>query len=461
MSNTSPIVAEHMFDIKRPEIVEKHDIDFIPDTERYQRSGSLFWLWFASNLTIGDFAIGLLAVSFGIGIYSTFIALAVGTVLGASLLALMSLMGPSFGLPQMKIGNATFGRRGGTVLSVLQWGNTLGWFTFNSIIAAWALALAFGLKESVIPIAVTIAFVLILALYGSRIIHYFEKVMAVALGILFVVLMVMAIRDVGATGGSLGTGSFSLVSFGWIVAFAFSYIMSWGPYASDYSRYLPRETKPSRVFLMVFAGGMIASLFSEIVGYYIGIASPSSSPNPASPLKNFLGYYAAIGMAFLFLGGLSANALNLYSNSMSMKSAGLRIDRKTIAVIVAVLPGLLSYVGYSSFYVDYEDFLFILDYWITPWIGIMLVDYFVRTRRSGISSSKIVSISALASYAIGILVSVPFMYPASFTIGSISMNFVGPIASFLGVDVSYFISFAVSSLLFDLLLTTNKLKSKQ
>lgn len=445
-----------MFDNSKPGILETRDADFIPDTERYQRPGSLFWLWFASNLTIGDFAIGLLAASMGLGIYYSFLALAIGTILGAVLLALMSLMGPKFGYPQMKIGISTFGRKGGTVLSVLQWGNTLGWFAFNSIIAASALALILGTQKSLIPIILTIVFVLVLTIYGSRIIHFFEKIMSAILGILFLILMVFSVNSVGITGGTLGTGTFSAVSFGWVVAFAFSYIMSWGPYASDYSRYLPEKTRPRSILLMVFFGGMLASLFSEIVGYYIGIASPISSSNPAVPLHDFLGGYAVIGMAFLFLGGLSANALNLYSNSMSIKSTGINISRRYITILVALLAGVISYVGYNSFYSNYEDFLLILDYWITPWIGVMVVDYLVRSRRSGITSTNTHSLGAIVSYVAGIAISIPFMYPASFYIGSIEIDFVGPVASLLGVDISYFISFLVASLLYLFVLRRDK-----
>lgn len=450
-----------MFDTIKPKMLETRDAEFIPPTERYQRAGSLFWLWFASNLTIGDFAIGLLAVSFGLGIFYSFLALAIGTVLGAILLALMSLMGPKFGYPQMKIGMSTFGRTGGTALSALQWGNTLGWFTFNSIIAASALALVLGTNESILPIAITVIFVLVLAVYGERIIHLFEKGMAAVLGVLFVVLMIFSINHVGITGGSLGTGTFSAVSFGWIVAFAFSYIMSWGPYASDYSRYLPKETKSRNIFLMVFAGGMIASLFSEIVGYYIGIASPTASENPAVPLHDFLGGYAAIGMAFLFLGGLSANALNLYSNSMSIKSVGVKISRPYIALIVAILAGVLSYVGYRSFYTDYEDFLLILDYWITPWIGIMVIDYLFRTRKSGAVNKNSHWVGAILSYLVAIAVSIPFMYPASFYIGSLKIDFVGPIASILGVDISYFISFLTACVLYLMVLRLGRVSGQE
>ncbi len=429
---------------------ELSDVTAVPEESRTQKESSLFWLWFASNLTIGDFAIGLLAQSFGMSYAYTIIALILGTVMGGALLGLMSLMGPHYGLSQMKIGRITFGNRGGTIMAVLQWGNTLGWFTFNSIIAAFALSLAIGTNLSTISIFITVTIVFALTALGHRMIQWFERVMSVVLGIMFVVILALAIDRTGLFGGiSAGTG-FSAISFGWIVAFSFSYLMSWGPYASDYSRFVSPKRSAKKIVLLVMLGGCIASFFSEFAGYYVGIATGSASSNPSQPLAQFMGKYALLGLYFLFLGGLSANALNLYSNTVSIRSAGLHVKRRYIALVVVIAAGILSYIGYNNFYLDYEDFLFILDYWITPWIAVMLVDFFLRTggRMPG-NSRELINYRAISAYAIGIAVSVPFMYPPTI--------FVGPLASLLGFDISYFISFIVAGVIY-LLLCLQKYK---
>ena len=50
-------MTEHMFDFKSSSTDSVENMDVIPETDRKERPSSLFWLWFASNLTIGDFAI--------------------------------------------------------------------------------------------------------------------------------------------------------------------------------------------------------------------------------------------------------------------------------------------------------------------------------------------------------------------------------------------------------------------
>ena len=43
------------------------------------------------------------------------------------------------------------------------------------------------------------------------------------------------------------SASFSLYFWALVVAAIFSYLMSWSPYASDYSRYLPQNTSKWKV----------------------------------------------------------------------------------------------------------------------------------------------------------------------------------------------------------------------
>jgi len=98
----------------------------------------------------------------------------------------------------------------------------------------------------------------------------------------------------------------------------------------------------------------------------------------------------------------------------------------------------------SAFEGFYENFLLALSYWITPWLGIVLVDYFVtrRTTVARIEQSSPLDRGALGVYLVSILVSVPFMVPLVtqldfFPVGSLSYLFGG-------ADFSYFVSFAVA-----------------
>lgn len=429
----------------------EEDLGPLSDAQRDKNPSSQFYLWFGANLTIADFALGFLPVEFGLSIWYSMLALFTGTLGGGILLASMSSMGPKTGMPQMMIGRHAFGESGGMVMSLLQWVNTTGWLTVNTIIAASALSLLIYTTAGslyVIPVVIIAAAVLSLVYFGHNVIHRFEKIMSLVLGALFLYLTVYTLVDFS---GDFSSGTFNLVSFGSIVTLSFSYIMSWGPYASDYSRYV----KPGSggTFWYTMAGSVGSTFWVETVGALVAFAVPSFTTGPSSVMDPLLGRYAVIGLVTLILGGLAANSLNLFSNSVSLKTAGiplsrdrsisLTLSRRSILVLATIFSIVLGIIGYTVFYSYYEDFLYVLAYWITPWLGIMIAD-FLLSRRDMTRISPGYNRRTFIAYIIPLIVSLPFINPFQ--------GLEGPFAVWLGgVDISYFVSFALSMLFFYLL----------
>ena len=119
--------------------LEPYSIEHVPLAERHGRGRDLLWLWLAANLTIADYALGFLPVSLGLPLGPTLLALALGNLLGGALLALCAAMGPRAGFPQMLIGRRAFGHLGGYGPALLNWVSTVGWFTVNTILGAFAV----------------------------------------------------------------------------------------------------------------------------------------------------------------------------------------------------------------------------------------------------------------------------------------------------------------------------------
>jgi NCS1 family nucleobase:cation symporter-1 len=425
--------------------MERHGVEKIPEEERKGKESSLFFLWFASNLTIGDLALGFLFASFSIPLYEYVISALIGNILGGMMLSLMSVTGKVTAQPQMITGTRAFGKNGIKVMSGLQWGNTIGWLTFNTIIASYALtAILRTGNYYYVSILIISTVVFILALLGHNIVQRFERYMSIILGLLFVYMSYEALGNGGFISSGLSTASYSVLDSAVVVALSFSYIMSWGPYAADYSRYIPSSGSSFRVFAYSFAGSVTASFWVETVGFLVAVVTGITSATiPSDPIEKLLGSYAVIGLLAIVMGGLSANALNLYSNSLSMRTVGIRLKRIWALIIVMGISIMLSIIGYRSFYLLYEDFLYLLDYWITPWLGVMIADFFiVRFAYGKGTNNHGFNIRGVASYVLGIAVSVPFMNP-----GSIISEM--PISYILGgVDISYFVSFLVSLLLY-------------
>ena len=437
----------------RPAAVERIGIEHIPEEERHGSPGRVFTLWFAANLTVADYVIGVLCVqAFGLTVVQSLPVLLLGNLLGGALLGLSAAMGPRLGFPQMVSSRSSFGRRGNYVFGGLNWISTVGWFTVNTILGVEALQAVYPGANFFAFAAGLVALQVAVAVYGHDFIHLFEKVMSVVLGLLFIGILVLTLPKLGTAfafvPAGATTGIPALGAVGVVLASAFSYLMSWSPYASDYSRYLPTGVSGKRVALFALAGGGVASFAVEAIGALVGSLTPGAGF--FTGLYGFAGAFGPLAITAIILGALAANALNIYTNALSALVLDIRAKRWLMVVVGGLVGLALSFVGQANFVANYQNFLFLLDYWITPWLGIVLVDYFVsrRTTVESSSSPPLWDWRALAAYFGAIIVSVPFMVPLNPVTGTpLGFPFGALAYLFGGADFSYFVSFGLAVVL--------------
>ena len=434
--------------------VEKIGIEHVPESGRHGTAMRAFTVWFAANLGAAGFAIGVLAVwGFGLTLAQAIPVILISNIVGGFVLGMTASMGPELGFPQMFISRSAFGRKGNYLPAGLNWISTIGWFTFNTILGAMALVAIFpGFMPTIsfyIWIIALMFIQVIIAIFGHDMIHVFEKVMSVVLGLVFLAIFVLTLPQLGAALAYVPPVAFasSLGAIGATIAVAFSYIIAWSPYASDYSRYFPKKTSKARVAMFAMLGGALGSFGVEALGAIVAavLRTPAALSSNATLFLGISHAFGGLGivlLAALAVGVITANALNIYSNSLSALVLDVKVKR-WITVAVGGLLGLALalYVG-ENFAVDFENFLLILDYWITPWIAIMLVDFFIakRTAKAMKGTAKLFDVRTIAIYLLSIALSAPFMVPSGITgpvIGSLSYIFGG-------ADFSYFVSFAIA-----------------
>jgi NCS1 family nucleobase:cation symporter-1 len=188
------------------------------------------------------------------------------------------------------------------------------------------------------------------------------------------------------------------------------------------------------------AGGVIASAWTEIIGFVVYVGANDSRLSPIQALSSAAGGYSVFALLAVVLGAIAADALNLYSNSLSALVVYNKANRVQTVLLAGVVGFLFALAGSSNFGSFYQNFLLTLDYWITPWIGVMLAAVFIIGVTSGVESAGSILAKGLASYVVGLLVSVPFMNLTSYGI-----NYTGPVASELqGADISYFLAFGAA-----------------
>ena len=248
--------------------VEPGGVEAIPAAERHGRPLQLLWTWASPNMEFATVAVGILSVlAFGLTFGQAVAALLIGTALGAISLGVLSTWGPRDGLCQMVLSRTGFGFRGNILpagLNSLTAG--IGWFAVNSISGGLALAALTGMPAE-LSLIIVVAAQLVIAFFGHNLVHAFERYAFPVLAVIFVVSAVIVL-----TQANPGMPAFTdnepppIGGFLITVGAAFGYAAGWNPYASDYTRYLPRNTPKLPIAVWAGLGVFLSCGLLEIAG---------------------------------------------------------------------------------------------------------------------------------------------------------------------------------------------------
>jgi NCS1 family nucleobase:cation symporter-1 len=367
--------------------IEPGGAGFIPLTERHGSPRQLLWTWSSPNLEFATIFIGVLAVAaFGLSFWQAVAAIVLGNGLSAITHGVLSATGPRHGVPQMVLGRVPFGFRGNVLPASLSPLSCIGWFAVNSVSATFALNTLTDLPKPLCLIIVVVAQVAI-AFFGHNLVHAFERyafpVLAVVFAIASVIILTKADFGAPPAAGGGGLGGFLI-----IVAAVFGYAAGWNPFASDYTRYLPPDANRRAVGLFAGLGIFASCTVLQIVGAASVTIGGKALEDPTGAFTGHLpSLIANLTLLAITLGAMCANAIGIYSGSMSFVTLGIRlplpsiVQRALVALIFGVAGLVLAYFGLDDAGHDYEAFLLIIAYWIGPWLGVVLVDLYLRRDR--------------------------------------------------------------------------------
>src|SRR3954468_9323776 len=437
--------------------IEAHGMEPIPESARYGSVSRVFTVWFTPNLVPAAFFIGtLVTASFlKLGFVTSLLAIVVGNVIGSYFVALLSTMGPRLGLAQMPAARLPFGKSI-VVPGLLNWLSTIGWDGINSVFGAIAITILIPALPFWAALLIIIAVQALLGIIGYEAIHTFEKWMAIVLGVMFVILTISILGQADTSLADGFTGADQIGAFIGYVAIVASFVLAWSLYASDYSRYLPANSDTRKVFWYTLLGMTLASGWLEILGLLV--ATKATGGESSDTIFAVLGgngnIIAMLAMVAIAIGTIAVNAMNDYTGSLSLQAAGLRIPRVYSAAGVAVLGFLFTlYLQYGGdFAGNFINFLLFISYWITPFVGVVLADWWLRGRRADpwsiVDFAKLpVGTVALVALVVGFAVGIPFQN------SSLGYEWGGPFnyltATYLhGADLAYYVGGAVAFLVY-------------
>jgi len=295
-------------------------------------------------------------------------AIVVGTLLGATVLALSGIPGAQTGAPAMVLLRGLFGARVSylpTALNILQ---LFGWSIFELVtIATAAQTVAPGVpKWGYVLIAGAATALLTIRPLGA--IRVLRRYATGAVLIVMCYLFVQLLRH-PLPAFTHGTWSGYWAATDTVVAVAISF----APLAADYTRH-------SRSTRAAFAGALAGYSVTQVLCYVIGLLALVTVAHGNS--DDIFGAFialplGALGFAVLATRELDQSFADVYSTAVSMQNLRPLWDRRVLAgVITALVTAGALWLNIA----DYENFLTLLGSVFVPMSAVLIADYFAVGR---------------------------------------------------------------------------------
>jgi NCS1 family nucleobase:cation symporter-1 len=435
--------------------VETHHIDMIPAGARHGKPWQQAAFWAGANMNVFNVVLGGVVVSFGLTFGWAIIAIVAGTVAGALFIALHATQGPRLGVPQTIQSRGQFGFYGAAFLFPCVLLLNVGFIAAQLVIqaqSAQGVVSGLTIPEWVLILAVP---AVVIGVFGYRWIHRVMQVTIVITGLSIIVMFVQALRfgSLPAKETAMATPTPGL--FLGAAALLVIDMLSWAPFVSDYTRYLPVNTSGRRLFWAIYLGNVISTIAACSVGAYLAALVPSvATDGPVPAIAKISGKWALVIMA---LSLINSDTLNAYTGAFQVLALGNMWRRfKSVSVMLRVVPFvcvmavgvLIAYIGYGHFVSNLSNFLNVLLVIFIPWSAVNLTDYFlVRRGNYDVTGFFIpngvygrVAWRGLFAYAIGLAAEWPFVSQLDYT---------GPLVKDLGgADISWIVGFFVSAIVY-------------
>src|SRR5580658_4476842 len=275
--------------------VENRHIDHIPAAARYGKPWHQFAFWFGGNVNVFNVVLGAVVVSIGLTFWWAIIAIAVGTLIGALLIALHATQGPKLGVPQTIQSRGQFGFYGAAFMFPAVLILNIGFIAAQLVIQAQSMRGVIGSVSIPAWIVILTIPAIVIGVFGYRWIHRVMQGTAIVVGISLIIMFIQGLHfgSLPAKESGLSAPTAGLFLAG--VALLVIDMLSFGPFVSDYTRYLPADTNGKRLFWAIYAGNVIATIGSRAVGAYLAALLPTLGPVAA--VGKVSGKWALIVMA--------------------------------------------------------------------------------------------------------------------------------------------------------------------
>jgi NCS1 family nucleobase:cation symporter-1 len=241
-----------------------------------------------------------------------------------------------------------------------------------------------------------------------------------------------------------------------VISIFVSWQLTWAPYVSDYSRYLPEDTPSRTTFLWTYAGSALGSSWVMILGAFAATISAEAVGDDAIGMlsRQIPALSSAILLAIV-IGIVPAGVYGYYGmyltaiSAFSAKGHGSATPLRAVFIVVsAALTIAATLLASGHILSTVENITLFLLYLLVPWTAINLTDYYV-VRRGHYDVGELfrprgeyglVNWPAVLVYLVAVAAQIPFISSSLYT---------GPLVDHLGgADISWIVGLLVATVLY-------------
>lgn len=433
--------------------IERRSIDYVPEDERHGKVWHQGPFWFLGNFQFFTITIGFIGPGLGLSLGWTILAGTLGILFGTLFMAFHAIQGAQLGLPQMVQSRAQFGYRGVLLALVATFFTFVAFNVVDSVLISAGLNGLFGWNGTVV-IVVIAAIAALFAIYGHDYLHTLFRVLFYISLPLYVILTAAVLF--GAAGGSgASPGGFTLVAFMAQFTASASYNITYAPYVSDYSRYLPRYTRPRAIIAAVFFGASGSAVWLIALGAWLATRLDATDAlvslrDAGDTVFGGLGVVLALSSVAALVATMGINAYGAMLTTVTAVDAFRKVEPTRRLRVITIVALAVLWVAISlSISAGAVDVLFaaliMMLYLLSPWTAVNLVDYFfVRHGRYAITELFVAdglygtwAWRGITAFLLGFVASVPFwVLPGIWT---------APVGNVLqGIDVAWLVGLVVA-----------------
>lgn len=382
---------------------ETRGIERVPENERNSHYFNSFTLFLSPNLTISALSTGCIATTMcGLDFWTATIIAIIFSFIGALPVGLFSVFGARFGLRQQILSRFLVGNYAARVFAFLNVVSCIGWNAVNTI-AAVELLVSISKHDGThfpptIGCIIIVVSTLVFSFFGYEVVHTYERYSWIPNIIVFFIIIARLKLEGNFSVGTMETGNTEAGNVLTYISIVFGFIAGWTPSAADYSVYVPADTAAWKIFMSTVSGLFFPSIVSLIIGAAMGCTT-LNNPQMAKYYKDeaiggltygilvpeSLGKFGSFCCVLLFLSTIANNLPGSYSLSLSVQCVWSRLaacPRLFWCVLGNVISLAISIPAYYSFAAAMSNFLSIIAYNVSIYIGICLSEHLVFRKNS-------------------------------------------------------------------------------